>query len=127
MRLLALLILLGFPLLDLYLTIQLASFIRVPTPILLLAGLLAGVFVLRNERLAFRARTIAALNNHSPLIRNLLDSGRKILAGVFFILPGVISDCLAVLLLLLPINLGHSLRPGPAAADVIEGNFRRLD
>ena len=66
-------------------------------------------------------------------MRGLLDSGRKVLAGLLFLLPGVLSDLLALLLLALPLNLGREFSPRTAAAgqfggrNAIDGEFRRVD
>jgi UPF0716 family protein affecting phage T7 exclusion len=47
------------------------------------------------------------------LLSSLLDSGRKVLAGILFVLPGVVTDVAALLLLALPINLTSRLQnPG---------------
>ena len=56
--------------------------------------------------MTFRAKTLAALRGDQPLLRGLLDSGRRMLAALLLILPGIVSDVIALLLLLLPINLG---------------------
>ena len=76
----------------------------------LVAGTLAGVVLLRNERVAFRAKSHAILSGHSPLMSSMLDSGRKVLAGVLFILPGVVTDIVALALLALPLNLAGRLQ-----------------
>jgi UPF0716 protein FxsA len=82
---------------------------------------------------AFRAKTLAALRGDQPLLRGLLDSGRRILAALLLILPGIISDVIALLLLLLPINLGAPLAAQSAGIgrgfgrDAIEGDFRRSE
>ena len=86
--------------------------------------------VLRNERIEFRARTVAALHGEQSLLRGLLDSGRKVLAAFLLILPGLVSDLIALLLLALPLNLGRGFEPEPQMAgrrSAIEGDFRRLD
>jgi len=100
----------------------------------LTAALVAGLWLLRNERLAFRRNTVAALHGEQSLLRGLLDSGRKVLAGILFIVPGILSDTIALLLLLLPINHGR-FGPQPATAgratfrrsEAIEGEFRRTE
>jgi UPF0716 protein FxsA len=93
-----------------------------------------GLYLLRNERNAFRANTLAAMHGEQTLLRGLLDSGRKVLAGALFLLPGVLSDVLALLLLALPLNVGREFAPRPATAgpfrargNAIDGDFRRLD
>ena len=128
MQILLLLILLGFPVLDVYVTFQFAAWTGVPVWFWLGAGTIAGWMLLRNERVAFRAKTHAALSGHAPLLSSLLDSGRKVLAGILFILPGIATDVAALLLLALPINLTSRLQPqGSAASEVLDGEYRRLD
>ena len=109
MRFVVLLIVLIFPVLDVLATIRFARWTGVPTLVWLAASALAGMALLRHERVAFRARTLAALRGDRPLLRGQLDSGRKILAALLLILPGVVSDLLALLLLLLPFNLSTPL------------------
>ena len=84
-----LLIVLGFPLLDLYATVRFARWTGVPVWVWLGLAPLAGALLLRNERLAFRASTVAAMHGEQPLLRGLFDSGRKVLAGLLLLLPGV--------------------------------------
>ena len=134
MRVAMLLIVLGFPLLDLYATVRIARWTGVPVYVWLGLAALAGLFLLRNERMAFRANTVAAMHGEQPLLRGLFDSGRKVLAGMLFLLPGVISDVMALVLLALRFNLGRRLAPSPAAGgeyrggrQSIDGEFRRLD
>lgn len=136
MRFVYLMIVLGFPLLDLYATTRIAHWTGVPIWVWLGLPLIAGFVLLRNERMTFRAKTIAAMHGEYPLLRGLFDSGRKVLAGFLLLLPGVISDVIALLLLALPLNVGHAERvPGVAAAgragsarrSAIDGEFRRLD
>ena len=132
MRLVYLLIVLGFPLLDLYLTLRVARWTNVPAWAWLGLPLVAGFLLLRNERLAFRARTIAAMHGEESLLRGLFDSGRKVLAGLLLILPGVISDGMALVLLALPLNIGRRDHVPHGAAfsraprrATFEGEYRR--
>jgi len=133
MRFVLLAIVLTFPLLDLWVTARLALWTGLPTWGWLVAGLVAGLWLLRNERLSFRANTLAALHGEHSLLRGLVDSGRKVLAGLLFMLPGVVSDVLALTLLLLPINHGlYGPQPVVAGRTVrrsvsIDGDFRRID
>ncbi|MCC6867475.1 MAG: FxsA family protein [Burkholderiales bacterium] len=87
-------------------TAHLARVTGLPLWLWLAGSLLAGLLVLRSERVEFRTRTVAALHGEQPLLRDMLDSGRKVLAAFLLILPGVVSDLIAVLLLALPLNVG---------------------
>ncbi len=134
MRVALLVIVLGFPLIDLYATVRVARLTGVPVYVWLGLAAIAGLFLLRNERTAFRANTVAAMHGEQPLLRGLFDSGRKVLAGVLFLLPGILSDVMALMLLALRFNLGPSFSPRTAAAGnpgsghkAIDGEFRRLD
>ena len=134
MRFLVLLIVLAFPVIDVLATLRFARWTGVSAVAWMLASTLAGLLLLRHERLGFRARTLAALRGDRPLMRGLLDSGRKVLAALFLILPGVLSDVIALLLLSLPINVGRTFGPqtvgagfGMRRGDALDGDYRRVD
>jgi UPF0716 protein FxsA len=105
----------------------------VPLWMWLVASAAAGLWVLANERVQFRARALAAFRGRT-LMRGLLDSGRRVLAGVLLIVPGIMSDLLALLLLLLPINQRGAFGDAqPVTAGrgfrerALDGDYRRLD
>jgi len=134
MRLLMLVILLGFPVADLYVTVRFAQWTGVPVWVWLSISIISGLMLLRNERMAFRSHVVAALHGEQSLLRGVVDSGRKVLAGLFFLLPGVVSDLVALMLLLLPINTGRGYGPQPATAgpphrkrEALEGEYQRLE
>ena len=128
MRIVLLLILLGFPALDIYVTIQFAAWTGIPVWFWLGAGMVGGWVLLRNERVTFRAKTHAALSGQAPLLSSLLDSGRKVLAGILFILPGIVTDIAALALLALPINLtGRLQTQASGGGKVMDGEYRRVD
>jgi UPF0716 protein FxsA len=135
MRFLLLAIVLAFPLVDLYATVRIARWTGVPVWAWLGTALAAGLFLLANERVAFRANIAAAMHGEQPLLRGLLDSGRKVLAGFLLVVPGVISDVLALVLLALPLNVGSRFEPQPAGGgrpgaprgDALDAEFRRID
>ena len=134
MRFLVLLIVLAFPVMDVLATLRFARWTGVPALAWMLASTVAGLLLLRHERLGFRARTLAALRGDRPLMRGLFDSGRKVLAALLLILPGILSDLIALVLLLLPINVGAPLAPQTAGAgfgmrrrDALDGDYRRVD
>ena len=133
MRFVMLAIVLAFPVVDLLVTIRFARWTGVPVWMWLVASAAAGLWVLASERVQFRARALAAFRGDT-LLRGLLDSGRRVLAGLLLIVPGIMSDLLALLLLLLPINqrgrFGDA-EPVPAGRGyrgrALEGDYRRLD
>ena len=129
MRFVVMLIVLIFPILDVIATMRFARWAGIPAAALMLAPAIAGSLLLRHERVAFRTKTLAALRGDQPLMRGLLDSGRKVLAAILLIVPGIVSDLMALTLLLLPINLGTSFAPMPAGRvrRSLEGDYRRLD
>ena len=137
MRFVVLAILLAFPAADLYVTARIARWSGIPLWLWFGCSFVAGLLLLRNERIAFRTRTVAALHGEQSLLRGLVDSGRKVLAGFLLILPGVVSDLAALTLLALPLNMGRPLGAQPAAAgrwrppgggaDTIDGDYRRVE
>lgn len=135
MRLWFLIILLVFPILEIYLTVQIANLIGAKIIWWLICAIIIGWWLIRSERKVFREKTLAALRSDRPVARSLLDSGRKVIAGLFFIFPGVLSDVIAATLLLVPIRLTGKNQPFTGSAgkkkkvsdEVVEGNYRRLD
>ncbi len=136
MRFFVLAIVLAFPIADLYLTTRVARWTGIPMWVFLTGSFAGGLLLLRNERIAFRANTVAALHGEQALMRGLLDSGRKVLAGFLLILPGLVSDVIALLLLLLPLNVGRRFGTKIAAAgrwpqndefDTLDGDYRRVE
>ena len=137
MRVALLAIVLAFPLIDLYVTARIARMSGVPLWVWLVGSMCAGAWLLRHERSEFRLRTAAALRGDQSLLRGIVDSGRKVLAGLLLIAPGVVSDLLALLLLALPLNIGAPFQPQPATAgrggqrprhyETIDGEYRRND
>ena len=137
MRFLILLILLGLPVADLYITAHLARWAGVPLWIWLTGSFLAGLLLLRHERNVFRIRTVAALHGEQSMLRGLLDSGRKVLAAFLLIVPGIVTDVVALMLLALPLNVGRGFGPEPVTAgrsprspggfDALDGDYRRIE
>ncbi len=132
MRFVVLSIVLAFPLLDLFVTLRFARWTGIPIWVWLGISTVAGFVLLRNERVSFRAKTLAAMHGEQSLLRGLLDSGRKVLAGFLFLTPGIVSDLFALLLLALPLNVGSPFGPRPVTAGrrrgrELDGDYRRVD
>jgi UPF0716 protein FxsA len=136
MRFIVMLIVLAFPVLDVLVTLRFARWTGVPALAWFIASTAAGMLLLRHERIGFRARTLAALRGDQPLMRGLLDSGRKVLAAFLLILPGIASDLIALVLLLLPINVGSAFATASVSIgggyrgrnrDALDGDYRRIE
>jgi UPF0716 protein FxsA len=125
MRLLIVLcILLAFPVAELYVLVRLAALYGWALAVYLLFTAVAGWLMIMEERLAVFGRLFHIVQSgHHPLLA-LLTSAKKMAAAVLLIFPGVISDVIAVLLLLLPIPSGARRRDEDG---VIEGEWRRED
>lgn len=122
----------GYPLVELLLMLQVASWLgALATLALLLLGAVAGVSLLRGQRLSVLARLQRGLPPGGPLLPELLDGALRAAAAVLLILPGFISDGVG-LALLIPAarrRLARRLASGRRAAGaiVIDGEFHRLD
>jgi UPF0716 protein FxsA len=121
-------IVLSFPALEIYTLVKVYQSIGWWVVVLLLASAFAGAMLIAEERLAFMGRMIMTVQSGGSPIRALLESGRTMIAGGLLIFPGVISDVLAILLLLIPARLfGRGAQVNKPVDDVIEGEFRRED
>ncbi|MCX7627409.1 MAG: FxsA family protein [Methylophilaceae bacterium] len=125
MRLLIILaILLVFPLTELYLLVRLGAVYGWALAAYLLFAAIAGWLMIAEERLAIFGRLFHIVQSgHHPALA-LLTSAKKMVAGLLLIFPGVISDLLAVLLLLIPLPVSRQRRQD---AGWIEGEWRRED
>jgi UPF0716 protein FxsA len=118
----------AFPLVEAWSLVWLGGKIGWWTLAWVAAAFAMGLALIRVERLAFAPRMLFNLQQgHHPL-RALLASTRLFLAGGLLMFPGLVTDVLAVALLLFP---GTWRRPaarasGSSASDgAIEGEFRR--
>ncbi len=125
MRFALLAILLGFPFVEIGLLVHMAETHGWWVLGWVVLSACAGFALLKEARFALVARIGAAIAVGRFPIAALVDSARTVVAGLFLIFPGIISDFIAITLLLLP-------RPAwtdPAAArsfgNVIDGQFRR--
>jgi UPF0716 protein FxsA len=114
----------GFPLLEIAVLVRLAEVHGWWVLGWLVVAAIAGVALLKEARFALVARLGAALAAGQFSIAAFVDSARTVLAGFLLIFPGVISDFIALTLLLLPRAVPEAIRArgGPR---VIDGHFRR--
>ena len=122
-------ILLAFPVLEVVLLVKLASVYGWWLLGYLLLAALAGWSLIVGERIGAFARMALALRDGQHPALALLASARNLVAGLLLIFPGVMSDVVALLLLLLPMSwLRRRLGEAQRADDhVIEGEWRRDD
>src|SRR5881227_3498465 len=92
-----------WPLVELFVAIRVGDAIGLlPTLLLLAAGWPVGVWVLRSQGgLAWR-RLRAAIDEGRPPGREVLDGALIVLGGGLLIVPGFVSDVIALALLLAP-------------------------
>lgn len=142
------LLLLSFPVLEAIGIFWVAGAIGAWVLLWLLLAAVAGISLIRLERVAWGARLVFAMQSGRSPLMSLFASGRILLAGGLLVFPGFISDALAVALLLLPGTWqmrgrdglhpanddAPSPQPSPAREEgahvtptTIDGEFRRED
>jgi UPF0716 protein FxsA len=126
-RIVLLAILLGFPLLEAVVLVRLSETLGWWVLAWVVLAACAGMALIKEARFAMVARLAAGLSNGTFQITALTDSARTVIAGLLLIFPGVVSDLIALTLLLLP---GPRAATEPARrrrphGTLIEGEFRR--
>jgi len=124
-RLLLLVILLGFPVLEIALLVRLAETHGWWVLAWVILSACAGVALIKEARFALVARLAAAVAEGRFPIAAFVDSARTVVAGLLLIFPGIISDFIALTLLLLPRAMPETAPIRVAPSDVIDGQFRR--
>ncbi|MBZ0091810.1 MAG: FxsA family protein [Sulfuricellaceae bacterium] len=119
-------ILLAFPVLEIYTLVQVGHLIGWWLAVWLIVAAILGGRLVREGQMSFVFRLFESLQRGQALPTALFGSGRTMLAGWLLIFPGVISDVLALILLLLP-NTPPRPPASPPEDGVIEGEFRRED
>ena len=126
-RLLLIAILLGFPVLELVVLVRLGHTLGWWVLAWVVLAACAGIGLMKEARFALLARLAAGFAEGRFSIAALTDSARTVIAALFLIFPGVVSDLIALTLLLLPgpkaiVETG-SIRD--IGGSVIDGEFRR--
>ena len=139
MRFFVALILLAFPIAEIWLLIELAHKYGWLLLLYLVGIGWLGLRLIREEKATFSLRMMQNMAAGGNPAKAVFGTARNIIAGVLLMLPGVITDIIAVTLLLIPIKNAQPLnepasndpfRSSPYQAandDVIEGEFRRED
>jgi UPF0716 protein FxsA len=126
MRLILFAILLGFPLLEAVVLVRLSETLGWWVLAWVVLAAVAGMALIKEARFALVARLAAGLAQGRFSIVALTDSARVVLAGILLIFPGVVSDLIALTLLLLPSPRVVETPQRRGRRDAfIEGEFRR--
>ena len=131
MRLLpGLLILLAFPVLEILVLIELADNFGGWVLAYLIIIAILGWRLILDEKFQLAGRVMQTLSQGGTPAKALFLSIKNLIAGVLLIIPGLITDALAVALLLIPTPSSSQTASGytnarAANKDVIEGEYRR--
>lgn len=133
-------ILIIVPILELTLLIQIGGIIGIlPTLIFLVFSFIFGVALIRHAGLSTLVAMRQRLNQGILPAQELVNGAFLLVAGVLFLLPGFISDCVALLLILpgirtLPrwaiitlwlMKIGKSHASATGFPEVVEGEYRQ--
>ena len=132
MRLIFILAILAFPVAEIWILVNLMQQYGWWVVLYLLVIAVLGLQLIRDEKMLFSGRMMQSLMQSGNPVKAIFGSARNIIAGVLLIIPGIMTDVIAAVLLLLPINnkaKSPSAYQSEKAAndDVIEGEFRRED
>ena len=116
-------ILLGFPLLEFWVAVLVAQKIGWWLLVWLIGSVILGATLIREQQFALLGHVMRAAQQGGDPFQAIFASGRILLAGLLFIFPGVVSDGLALLLLIWP---RPQIPPTPES-DIIDGEYRRED
>jgi UPF0716 protein FxsA len=135
---LLLVLLLGLPLVEIYLMIRVGSVIGAfPTVLLSIVTAIIGAWLVRVQGFGIVWRIKEALARDQIPALELVDGGLLLVAGFFLILPGFLTDTVGFVLLIPPLRRWLIARYVPVLpvegtvirheTRVIEGRFRRED
>lgn len=151
MRLFILLILLAFPIAEIYLLIELADEYGWWLLVYLVAITYLGLQLIKGEKQMMSAKMMQSMQAGGNPFKTVMGSARNLVAGILLVIPGVITDIIAAILLLIPIQqakvdpsassyqTNHSGPDGssfegryrkastrPANDDIIEGEYEEI-
>ncbi len=130
MRLFLWILLLAFPMAEIWILVKLFQQYGILVLFYLVAMVYLGLRLIREEKALFSARLMQGLIQGAHPIKNIFVSARIFIAGVLLMIPGVMTDVIAAILLLIPaprVQSTNTTPPEAANEDVIEGEFRRED
>jgi len=130
MRLIFLLGMIAFPVVEIWILINLIQQYGSIVVLYLLVVAVLGIKLIRDEKSLFSVRMIQTLSQGANPFKAIFGSARNIIAGILLVIPGIMTDIIAAVLLLIPISSdaqkSEAYQTKPAANDdVIEGEFHR--
>ena len=138
MRFIIVLILLAFPFAEIFLLVELANRYGWWLLVYLVVIGYFGLQLIRGEKLMMSAKMMQSLSAGGNPVKTMLGSARNMIAGVLLVIPGVITDVIAAILLLIPFGKPNadanasqqyqrsSNYTRAANDDVIEGEFTEV-
>ncbi|BEV06790.1 FxsA family protein [Methylophilus sp. DW102] len=135
MRFLILAILLAFPFLEIAVLIELSQRYGWWVLVYLIIIGYLGLKLIRGEKDLIASRLFQQMTAGGNPVAAIFSTARNLLAGVLLLIPGVISDVIAVILLLIPTNnptvsgqhqQPHARYRHSANDEVIEGEFTEV-
>jgi UPF0716 protein FxsA len=127
MRLLFTILLLSFPVIEIWGIFKLSALYGWWFLLYMILVTYLGWRLIKEEKQLVFSKLMGAMTQGGNPIKAMIGSARNLFAGILFIIPGVITDSLAVILLLIPIKNSSSQNDHPSEDDVIEGEYRRDD
>ena len=132
MRLIFTLTLLSLPFLEIYGLIKLGGLYGWGVFFYIVIMAILGWQLIQDEKTLVFARIITMMTQGGNVFSVILGSAKNLLAGILFLFPGVITDLIGFILLMIPIqdtiNKNTSSFSGGQKKDndnVIEGEYRR--
>jgi len=104
MRLFITVILLGFPIAEIYLLITLGQRYGWWLILYLVVISYLGLELIRGEKQFMSAKIMESLKVGGNPMKTIMGSARNMVAGILLLIPGVITDMIAAILLLIPIQ-----------------------
>ena len=127
MRLLFTVLLLSFPIVEIWGIFKLSALYGWWFFLYMVLVAYLGWRLIKEEKKLVFAKLMGALSQGGNPIAAMIGSARNLFVGILFIIPGVITDFFAIILLLVPIKNNSSQNINPSEEDVIEGEYRRDD
>lgn len=104
MRLFFFIILLAFPVAEIYLLVTLGQRYGWWLLLYLVVITYLGLQLIRGEKQLMTAKVMQSLKAGGNPIKTMVGSARNMVAGILLVIPGVMTDVIAVILLLIPIQ-----------------------